>query len=92
MNKLKGFVAGFLLVVTIAFWVNAGLYKQDSLHTATKGILFKQTLNLDVYKKVSTGNDMLGKYARYSRSDRHNEVLTVYCRDYCSEVLLDAKP
>lgn len=58
-------------------------YVQDSNTTATKGALFTTTLNLEAYEHVSSGIDILGKFDRYSRSDRHSDVLTVYCKDYC---------
>ena len=74
------FAAGVALVV---FWTYSQRYVQDSATTATTGIFFKTTLNLEQYKNVSSGNNLLGKYDRYSRSDRHDDVLTIYCREYC---------
>ena len=62
----------------------AQLYKQDSNETATSGILFKKSLHLDKYQKVSSGNGLLGNYDNYSRSDRHNELVTVYCKNWCT--------
>lgn len=60
-------------------------YVQDSPTTATTGIFFKTTLNLEEYNNVSSGNAWLGKFDRYSRSDRHTEVITVYCKTYCKK-------
>jgi len=66
-------------------YIYAQQYVQDSNTTATKGIFFKSTLNLEAYQNVSKGNGWLGKFERYSRSDRHTEVLTIYCKDYCKK-------
>lgn len=71
----------FLSIPTVMVYSNQ--YRQDSLNTATKGIIFKETLKLDVYKNVATGNDLFGSYNKYSRSDRQSEVATVYCGEYC---------
>jgi len=60
-------------------------YVQDGPKTATTGIFFQKTLNLKEYRRVSNGNGFLGKYDRWSRSDRHNDVITVYCNQYCSK-------
>ena len=58
-------------------------YNQDSPITATKGIIFQKTLHLNQYKLVSNGNDIWGKYDRYTRSDRHSDTISVYCHEYC---------
>lgn len=71
-----------VLLVT-AWFEHMQHYNQDSKTTATSGILFKKTLNLNAYKHVADGNNLWGKYNRYSRSDRHDEALTVYCNKYC---------
>ena len=70
---------------TIVWYLYSQRFVQDGPNTATQGILFKTTLNLDVYQNVSSGNGWLGKFNRYSRSDRHSEVITVYCKDYCKK-------
>jgi len=89
MNSIKHIIAGTLitiLILIIGIWYHyTQVYVQDSSTTATKGIIFKKTLKLDAYKNVSSGNDIWGKYDRYSRSDRHTEALTVYCKDYCKD-------
>lgn len=72
-----------LVVYLSVIYIYSKQYVQTSEIEATKGIMFKKTLNLPVYEKVSTGNGWLGKYARYSRSDRHSEVITVYCKEFC---------
>jgi len=61
------------------------LYTQNSETTAVSGILFKKELKLNSYKLVGSGNGILGNYSRYTRSDRHNEVITVYCKQYCKK-------
>lgn len=78
------------LVVALGLMVNyhlAQLYTQDSPTTASNGIYFTKTLNLEAYKMISSGKDfrlpLKGPYNNYSRSDRHNEVVTVYCNKYC---------
>ena len=80
-------IIGVLLAIaaSIAFYFYMQLYTQNSTTTATKGILFQKTLNLSEYKNVATGNGLLGNFARYSRSDRHNEVITVYCNTFCKK-------
>jgi len=78
------FVIGIISIISF-YYIYSQQYVQDSKTTATKGILFQQTLNLDHYKNVSNGNGWLGKFDRYSRSDRHGDVLTIYCKDFCKE-------
>ena len=83
MKYVYGFVALIVILwVTIAFKYSR-MYVQDSSITATKGIFFKKTLNLEEYRNVSSGNDVWGQYSKYSRSDRHTETLTIYCKEYC---------
>ena len=71
--------------------VSANIYvqhfNQDSKTTATSGWFFQTTLNLEEYKNVSSGNDLWGKFDRYTRSDRMGpeDALTVYCNQYCKE-------
>jgi len=80
-------VAAILVLSASAALVVAYIYSQryvqDSATTATTGIFFQSTLNLNEYRNVSSGNNLLGKYDRYSRSDRHDDVLTIYCNEYC---------
>lgn len=82
--KTKIILGIILTIGLIVGLLYSQLYTQDGAKTATKGILFKQTLNLNEYKRVSSGFGVWGKYDRYSRSDRHNDVLTIYCNKYCS--------
>lgn len=60
-------------------------FTQDSVSTATQGIVFQKTLNLNAYKRVSSGLGMWGSYDNYSRSDRHGDIVTVYCGSYCKD-------
>ena len=69
----------------VIMYVYSQRFVQKTSLTATKGIFFKKTLNLDKYENVSSGNGFLGNYDRYSRSDRHSEVITVYCNKFCKE-------
>lgn len=83
-------ILGVSVVVGLLFWgfvryTYSQQFVQDSKISATQGIFFKKTLNLEVYSRVSNGNGWLGRYDRYSRSDRHTDVLTVYCKSYCSK-------
>lgn len=81
-----GSLAALGLSISVLVWyIYAGKYVQDSTSTATKGIIFKTTLDLNAYKNISNGNDIWGKFNSYSRSDRHDEVLKVYCNDYCNK-------
>ena len=66
-------------------YLYAGKYVQTSPTTATTGIIFKETLNLNEFRNVSSGNDLWGKYTSYTRSDRHAEVTIVYCKQFCSK-------
>ena len=72
-----------LSTTVILAYMYSQRYVQDSPNTATTGIFFKKTLKLDVYENVASGNGWLGTYDRYSRSDRHSDVITVYCKEYC---------
>lgn len=75
-----------IAVMSVFIWYQyTQLYVQDGEHTATTGIYWTKTLNLKEYKRVSNGNGVWGQYDRYSRSDRHDDVLTVYCNQYCSK-------
>ena len=69
----------------ILFYTYVQHFNQDSKTTATSGIFFQTTLNLEQYKNVSTGNDLWGTFDRYTRSDRHTETITVYCNKYCKD-------
>ena len=89
MTNLKIILTGLIaliFVIVISVWYHyTQVFVQDTSSTATKGIFFKKTLKLDAYKNISSGNDIWGTYDRYSRSDRHTEAITVYCREYCKE-------
>ena len=75
-----------VLAITVIIWfIYSQRFVQDSPNTATQGIVFTTTLNLDVYKNVSSGRKLLGKVDRYSRGDRHTDVITVYCNDFCKK-------
>jgi len=75
----------FVVIVTaIALtWMYTQRFNQDSDTTATQGVFFTKTLNLNAYKRVSDGISMWGEYSNYSRSDRHDETVTVYCNEFC---------
>jgi hypothetical protein len=89
MSTAKHISIGLLItvvVLSVSIWFHyTQVFVQDSPTTATKGILFKKTLKLDAYKNISSGNDIWGTYDRYSRSDRHTEAITVYCKEYCKK-------
>ena len=89
MKKLFKIFLTIFFIIVLAFgyiWYSySQMYVQDGTDTATQGIFLKKTLNLAEYRRVSSGNDFWGKYDRYSRSDRHSEALTVYCKIYCSD-------
>lgn len=89
MSTLKIVSIGILvtgIVISTSIWYHfTQVYVQDSQNTATMGIFFKKTLNLDAYKKISSGNDIWGNYDKYSRSDRHTEAETIYCKEYCKD-------
>jgi len=74
-----------LSLIITTWYIYSQRYVQDGANTATTGIYFKTTLNLDEYKNVSSGNGWLGKFERYTRSDRHSDVLTIYCKEYCKK-------
>jgi len=86
---MKYAIAALLAFFTVGaffLWIMyTQLYNQNSKTTATSGIYFQKTLNLKEYKNVATGNDLWGTYHRYTRSDRHNDMITVYCHDYCNK-------
>ena len=80
-----------LLALAIGFlylfvqYTYAGKYVQTSPTTATTGIIFKETMNLNEFRNVSSGNNIWGKYTCYTRSDRHAEVTIVYCKQFCTK-------
>jgi len=91
-NKIKTIAIWLLAVAisiasasTVIWYIYTQEYVQDSQTTATKGILFQKTLKLKAYSIVSSGNGWLGEYDRYSRSDRHADVITVYCKEFCKD-------
>lgn len=79
----KTILSILVVVVLVLVYQYNQLFTQTSKDTAESGIVFKKTLMLDEYKLIAVGNGLLGKYHRYSRSDRHNEVMTVYCKQFC---------
>ena len=66
-------------------YLYANKYVQNSPTTATTGIIFKETLNLNEFRNVSSGNNLYGKYTSYTRSDRQSEVTIVYCNKFCTK-------
>lgn len=83
-RSIVAVIAAIAIATSAFIWYSySQKYVQDSAQTATKGILFKTTLNLSEYNNISKGNDIWGRFDSYSRSDRHTEVLRIYCNDYC---------
>ena len=86
MKQIAAVLLALILSISVFVWyLYSQKYVQAGTYTATTGIFFQTTLNLNEYKRVSSGNNLWGKYDRYSRSDRHNDVLTIYCNSYCSK-------
>ena len=84
----KIIIASFLIILPMLLVLGAlytQKYTQNTKNTAIKGIFFQQQLNLEHYKNVSSGLNAWGKYDRYSRSDRHDDVITVYCQRWCKD-------
>lgn len=71
-------VVAMIIIAPVVAFKYTQRYTQDSNTTATKGIFFERTIDLTKYKKLGNGNGLFGKYDRYSRSDRHDHVLTIY--------------
>ena len=88
-KKILSYAAYVLTLIAsmslLMWYIYSQQYVQDSETTASKGIGFSNTLHLNKYSKVASGNGWLGRYDRYSRSDRHTEVLTVYCKSFCKK-------
>jgi len=59
-------------------WAYTQRYIADNNTTATKGILLQKSIYLNEYKHLGNGNGIFGNYNRYSRSDRHGDVISVY--------------
>ena len=79
MNEIIGWTV--VLTVLIAYGTGLSYVQRYTLNidgTATKGIIFKKTIVLSVYKKIGSGNGIFGNYDIHSRSDRRNEVLSIY--------------
>lgn len=72
-------MAGLNVILTgVVVFNYSQRYIKDSAETATKGIFFKNTIELKQYKVLGKGNGIFGKHTRISRSDRHDEVISVY--------------
>ena len=85
MKKNIYIILGVILGVSIiSLDIYFSLYKQNSPTTATRGFIFRNTVNLNAYKHISSGNNLFGDYKNYSRSDRHDELITIYCNEYCN--------
>ncbi len=72
---------GMLLAIAAPFvgWSYTQRYiADDNNTTATKGIFMQKTVYLKEYKHLGNGNGLFGTYNRYSRSDRHTDVLSIY--------------
>jgi len=79
-------IIGIIAMISIYTWYSyTQHFNQNNKETATSGIFFKTTLNLKEYRNVSTGNNLWGTFDRYTRSDRHNEQINVYCNNYCKK-------
>ena len=83
-------IAGIVTFVVLAMvYHSTQLYTQDSKVTAKSGIIFTNNLDLKAYKLISNGTNwksivfLKGTYNNYSRSDRHDELVTVYCNKFC---------
>ena len=79
MNEIIGWTV--VLTVLIVYGTGLSYVQRYTLNidgTATKGIIFKKTIILSEYKKLGSGNGIFGNYDIYSRSDRRNEVLSIY--------------
>ena len=78
---LIGLILGMMsvIVLPVAGLLYTQRYIQDTNKTtATRGIWLQKTVYLKEYKHLGDGNGIFGKYNRYSRSDRHEDVLTIY--------------
>ena len=80
---MKNAIIAWVVSLTVLIAYLTGLsyvqrYTLNSDGTATKGIIFKKTIVLSEYKKLGSGNGIFGNYDIYSRSDRRNEVLSIY--------------
>lgn len=77
-TTLIGIAILLLPVLAIVSYKYTQRYVYDSNTTATNGILFQRTIYLKEYKHLGNGNGLYGEYDRYSRSDRHDHVISVY--------------
>ena len=80
---MKNAIIAWVVSLTVLIAYLTGLsyvqrYTLNSDGTATKGIIFKKTIVLSEYKKIGSGNGIFGNYDIHSRSDRRNEVLSIY--------------
>ena len=78
INKYFTAITWTTLIVLVTLVVYSQRYTLNGDNTATQGIIFQKTIYLKEYKHLGRGNGVFGGYERYSRSDRHTEVLTVY--------------
>ena len=87
-KRKKELNAKFVMVLSsilgiVSFWLSYKMftemiwYHYDSKHTASKGILFKDTLMLSEHKLIGSSDYIIFKMDMYSRSDRQLEVINV---------------
>mgnify|MGYP006899556704 CR=1 FL=1 len=67
-----------VMISPFVFWSYTQRYVDNLDGTATMGIMFEKTIYLKEYKNLGKGNGWFGDYERYSRSDRHGDVLSIY--------------
>ena len=71
------------ILVIVSFWLSYKMftemiwYNYDSKYTASKGLLFKDTLMLSEHKLIGSSDYIIFKMDMYSRSDRQLEVINV---------------
>lgn len=65
------------MILSFKIFTNMIWYNYDSKETASKGILFKDTLILSEHRLIGTSDLILFKIDKYSRSDRQLEVINV---------------
>lgn len=64
-----------IFIPLILLYIFVWSYAYVSPTLAEKGLIFKDTINLENYKKVGTKHRIIAQFDMYSRSDRHEVIL-----------------
>jgi hypothetical protein len=78
--NLYKYAIGLYIVLAVITWFVVPMthFFYITPIVAEKGIFFKDRINLDKHVKIGDGMSIIYDYDIYTRSDRSNEIITVY--------------